>query len=139
MNGPVGFGDRGLTDHNQQRLQLQIGFADHELGKLFAHMRANGTFNQALIAITADHGIAFEVGVKDRRTVTSRNIDEIAPVPLFIKAPGQTPRRRPARAYAQHDRRGADDRRHPAHPDALPGRRPLGLLERRCAAGASCA
>jgi hypothetical protein len=90
MNGPVGFGDRGLTEHNQQRLQLQIGFADHELGKLFAHMRANGTFDQALIAVTADHGISFEVGVKDRRTVTKSNIDEVAPVPLFIKRPGQT-------------------------------------------------
>ncbi|MGI8846589.1 MAG: sulfatase-like hydrolase/transferase, partial [Thermoleophilaceae bacterium] len=90
MNGPVGFGDRGLTDHNQQRLQLQIGFADHELGRLFARMKKNGSFNSSLIAVTADHGFAFEVGVKDRRTVTASNIDEIAPVPLFIKAPGQT-------------------------------------------------
>lgn len=90
MNGPAGFGDRGLTDHNQQRLALQIGFADRELGRLFARMRANGTFDQALIAVTADHGFAFEVGVKDRRTVTPSNIDEIAPVPLFIKRPGQT-------------------------------------------------
>lgn len=90
MNGPVGFGDRGLTDHNQQRLALQIGFADRELGRLFARMKANGTFNQALIAITSDHGYALEVGVKDRRTVTSSNIDEIAPVPMFVKRPGQT-------------------------------------------------
>ncbi len=89
MNGPVGFGDRGLTEHNQQRLQLQIGFADHELGKLFARMRASGSFNQALIAITADHGISSEVGVKDRRTVTPSNIDEVAPVPMFVKRPGQ--------------------------------------------------
>ncbi len=90
MNGPVGFGDRGLTEHNQQRLQLQIGFADHELGRLFTRMKANGTFNTSLIAVTADHGIAFEVGVKDRRQVSRSNIDEVAPVPLFIKAPGQT-------------------------------------------------
>ena len=90
MNGPVGFGDRGLTEHNQQRLQLQIGFVDREIGKMLARMRANGTFNQALIAITSDHGIAFEVGAKDRRSVTRSNIDEIAPVPLFVKRPGQT-------------------------------------------------
>lgn len=90
MNGPVGFGDQGLTDHNHQRLQLQIAFADREIGKMVARMKANGTFNQALIAITADHGIAFEVGVKDRRTVTKGNIDEIAPVPMFLKRPGQT-------------------------------------------------
>jgi Sulfatase len=90
MNGPQGFGDPFLTDHNQQRLQLQIGYADHQLGRLFAKMRRNGTFDKSLIAVTADHGIAFEVGVKDRRKVTKGNIDEIAPVPFFIKAPGQT-------------------------------------------------
>ena len=89
MNSPPGFGDRFLTDHNHQRLQLQIGYADHQLGALFARMVANGTFDQALIVVMADHGMAFEVGVDDRRTATHRNVDEIAPVPLFVKAPGQ--------------------------------------------------
>ncbi len=100
MNGPVGFGDRGLTDHNQQRLLLQIAFADREIGRLIAKMKANGSYDQSLIAITADHGFAFDVGVRDRRTVTRRNIDEIAPVPMFIKAPGQT-RGRISAAYAR--------------------------------------
>ena len=89
MNSPPGFGDRFLTQHNQQRLLLQTGYADRQLGNLFKRMVANGSFDQALIVVVADHGFAFEVGVKDRRTVTRRNIDEIAPVPLFIKAPGQ--------------------------------------------------
>ena len=100
MNGPVGFGDRGLTDHNQQRLQLQIGFADREIGRMITRMKANGTYNPSLIAITADHGFSFQVGVKDRRTVTRSNIDEIAPVPLFIKSPGQT-RGRTSAVYAR--------------------------------------
>ncbi len=100
MNGPVGFGDRGLTEHNQQRLQLQIAFADREIGRMVAKMKANGTYDQALIAITADHGFAFDVGVKDRRTATSGNIDEIAPVPMFIKAPGQV-KGRTSSAYAR--------------------------------------
>jgi len=89
MNSPTGFGDRFLTQHNQQRLQLQVAYTDHQLGRLFERMVANGTFDSALIVITADHGFAFEVGVRDRRIVTRSNIDEIAPVPLFIKAPGQ--------------------------------------------------
>ena len=63
-------------------------------------MKANGSYDQSLIAITADHGFAFEVGVRDRRTATRSNIDEIAPVPLFIKAPGQT-RGRTSSAYAR--------------------------------------
>jgi hypothetical protein len=98
MNSPPGFGDRFLTQHNQQRLQLQIGYTDHQLGRLFARMVAEGTFDKALIAITADHGMAFEVGVKDRRTATASNIDEIAPVPMFVKAPGQR-RGRTSSAY----------------------------------------
>jgi hypothetical protein len=141
MNGPVGFGDPFLTEHNQQRLQLQIGFADHELGRLFARMRANGTFNKALIAVTADHGISFQVGVKDRRTVTPSNIDEVAPVPMFIKRPGQT-RGSTSSVYARtidlvptiadilHIRmyRGADG--HSAFSGAVRGRRFVRMINR---------
>ena len=89
MNSAEGFGSPFLTDHNQQRLLLQIGYVDRELGKLFARMIAQGIFDQSLIVLTADHGISFEVGVKDRRIVNRANIDEVAPVPLFVKAPGQ--------------------------------------------------
>ncbi len=38
----------------------------------------------------ADHGYSFEVNVKSRRQVTEHNIGEIAPVPFFVKTPGQT-------------------------------------------------
>jgi len=100
MNGPVGFGSRTLTEHNRQRLQLQIAFADREIGRMITRMKANGTYDPSLIAITADHGISFQVGVKDRRTATRSNIDEVAPVPLFIKAPGQR-RGRTSSAYAR--------------------------------------
>ena len=127
MNSPPGFGDRFLTQHNQQRLQLQTAYADRQLGNLFKRMVANGSFDQALIVVVADHGFAFEVGVKDRRTVTRRNIDEIAPVPLFVKAPGPAPRAHERHLRAHH-RRGADDGRPAQREDALPRRRPLGLL-----------
>jgi hypothetical protein len=100
MNSPPGFHDRFLTQHNRQRIQLQTAYADRQLGNLFRRMVANGSFDQALIAVIADHGFSFEVGVKDRRTVTRRNIDEIAPVPMFIKAPGQR-RGRTSGAYAR--------------------------------------
>ena len=100
MNNTAGFGDRFLTQHNRQRLQLQIGYFDRRLGGLFRKMLRDGTFDQALIALIADHGISSEVGVVDRRAVTRRNIDEVAPVPMFVKAPGQR-RGRTSRAYAQ--------------------------------------
>lgn len=84
-----GYFDRGLTDHNHLRYLLQLGFTDRVLGKLLAKLRREGLFDEALIAVAADHGYAFDVATKDRRFLTSRNIDEIAPVPLFIKTPGQ--------------------------------------------------
>ena len=98
MNSPRGFHDRFLTDHNQQRMLLQLAYMDRELGRLLTRMRKNGTFDTSLIVLTADHGMAFEVGVKDRRTANNANIDEIAPVPLFVKAPGQR-RGRTDRSY----------------------------------------
>ncbi len=99
MNSAEGFDSPFLTDHNQQRLLLQIGYVDRELGKLFARMLAQGIFDQSLIVLAADHGISFEVGVNDRRIVNGANIDEEAPVPLFVKAPGQRVGRTDA-AYA---------------------------------------
>lgn len=88
-NGPPSFHSDYLALHAQQRLQLQIGFVDRELGRLFARMRREGTFDKSLIVVTADHGISSEHGVDSRRNTTLGNIDELAPVPLFVKAPRQ--------------------------------------------------
>jgi hypothetical protein len=89
MNSTPGFYSRYLALHAQQRLQLQIGFVDRELGRLFARMRREGTFDRSLIVVTADHGISSKSGVASRRSTDMRNIDELAPVPLFVKAPRQ--------------------------------------------------
>ena len=40
--------------------------------------------------VTADHGYSFQVGVRSRRLLSESNVEEIAPVPFFVKAPGQT-------------------------------------------------
>lgn len=100
INRPSGFHDRDLTLANQQRYLLQTGFVDHELGVLLARLRKTGLLDRALLVVTADHGYAFQVGVKDRRKVTEANIEQVAPVPLFIKARGQR-RGRVVDAYAR--------------------------------------
>ena len=57
-------------------------------------------FDRALFVVVADHGIAFEVGVQERRQVTETNFEQVAAVPFFVKAPGQR-RGRVSRAYAR--------------------------------------
>jgi hypothetical protein len=89
MNSTRSYHDEFLTRHNEQRYLLQLGFLDRELGKLFDRLVRLGMFDDTLIVLVADHGFAWKRGVKDRRRVNERNVEEVAPVPLFIKAPGQ--------------------------------------------------
>jgi hypothetical protein len=106
INRDGGFGDPALTLHNEQRHLLQVGYVDRQLGRLLERLRSSGLLDRTLLVVTADHGYSFEVGVRDRRKVTPSNIDEIAPVPLFVKVPGQ--------------RRGRVDRRYARNLDVVP-------------------
>jgi hypothetical protein len=89
INRRIGFHDPALTRHNEVRHLLQVGYVDHELGLLLSRLRRTGMLDRVLLVVSADHGYSFELGAKDRRLVTERNIHEIAPVPFFVKAPGQ--------------------------------------------------
>lgn len=82
-------GPRSLTDLALQRHMLETGFTDHLLGRLIARLKQNGLWDRALIVVTADHGNAV-IPHQKRRNPTHANLGQIAPVPLFIKAPGQT-------------------------------------------------
>jgi hypothetical protein len=88
LNGELGFGVPWLVKVSYQRHLLQLGFADRLLGELLARLRRLDLYKDALIVVVADHGIGFHVGV-ERRTVTRRNVQNIAPVPLIMKLPGQ--------------------------------------------------
>jgi hypothetical protein len=90
INRPVGFHDSGLTDHNHLRHLLQVGFMDRQLGRILRRMRRTKLFDDAVFIVTADHGYSFETKVSSRRQVTDSNIEEVAAVPFFVKAPGQT-------------------------------------------------
>ena len=72
----------------QQRALLQVGLVDTLLGKLLAQLKSNGLYERSLLIVTADHGVSFLPG-DFRRTVTETTFQDIMPVPLFIKAPGQ--------------------------------------------------
>jgi Sulfatase len=90
MQTVPGFYDEYLTRHNEQRYLLQLGFVDRLVGRLVARLKDQGIYDDTLIVLTADHGFAWQVGVPTRRSVTPGNVEELGPVPLFVKAPGQT-------------------------------------------------
>lgn len=83
------FPDEGQVEQLQMRHLLQLGFADLEIQRLISHLKDTGTYEESLIVVTADHGVSFKQGQFDRRKADEDNIDEISPVPLFVKAPDQ--------------------------------------------------
>lgn len=102
---PTGFSDDFLTQFNEQRHLLQVGYVDHEVDKLVRRLKRTGQWKKALVIVTADHGISFQENfpddVVDRRMVSETNVQDIAPVPLFVKRPGQV-RGRVSDVYAQN-------------------------------------
>ncbi len=81
--------DPAQFDQLQMRHLLQLGFADLELREMIARLKETGTYDETLIVVTADHGVAFQQGRFDRRRADRDSVDEIASVPLFVKKPGQ--------------------------------------------------
>ncbi len=100
MQTVPGFYDDYLTRHNEQRHLLQLGFVDRLIGRVVSRLKSQGMYDDTLIVVTADHGFAWQVGVETRRSVTPSNVEELAPVPLFVKRPGQT-RAQVSAAYAR--------------------------------------
>jgi hypothetical protein len=88
LNGETGFGVPWLVKVSYQRHLLQLGLADRLLGELLTHMRRMGLYRDALVVVVADHGIGFRAGF-ERRTVRPENVEDLAPVPLIVKLPGQ--------------------------------------------------
>ena len=82
------FEDQGQLDVLLQRHFLQTGFADFELQELWRRLKSQGLWDESLIVVAADHGVAFP-HARERRRLGRETAREIAPVPLFIKAPGQ--------------------------------------------------
>jgi hypothetical protein len=80
--------DQGQLDVLLQRHFLQTGFADYELQQLWKRLKSQGLWDDSLIVVAADHGVAFP-HARERRRLGRETAREIAPIPLFVKAPGQ--------------------------------------------------
>lgn len=88
-----------------ERYEEQVEFVDSLLGELFDELEELGLYDDSAIVLVADHGVSFTAGAS-RRDYSPGTAHEILPVPLFIKAPGQSA--------------GAVDERHVTTVDVLP-------------------
>lgn len=85
---------RDVFDRARDLYDGEVEFVDHELGRLFAALRADGIFDDTVVLLTADHGECFENGVFFDH---SQCLGEGAlAVPLILRyparvAPGRTP------------------------------------------------
>ncbi|HLU32445.1 MAG TPA: sulfatase-like hydrolase/transferase [Natronosporangium sp.] len=97
-----------------QRHLAQLQYADALIGETLGLLERTGRYDDALIILTADHGVALTPGPPDGSWVAGQRelgrdnlgAEEVAWVPLFIKEPGQT--------------EGVVDERNWQHVDLLP-------------------
>jgi len=80
--------DEFLVAQSLQRHLLQVGYVDHALGRIIAALEDAGIYDEAMLVVVADHGIAIRPGVEHQRIITDTTVGEIAPIPLFVKPPG---------------------------------------------------
>jgi hypothetical protein len=77
----------------RQRMQLQLAYVDELVGTMVSTLRRHGTYDDALVVLTADHGVSFHAGGPIRaiegQTLAEPTLGELAWVPLIVKEPGQ--------------------------------------------------
>ncbi|MEQ4305867.1 sulfatase-like hydrolase/transferase [Plantactinospora sp. B6F1] len=97
----------GWVELAHRRYLLQLGYTDRLLGETLRRLDETGLYDDALVVLTADHGVSFTPGVQGRGLgAVERAPGEVLWVPLFVKRPGQ--------------RAGAVDDRNWEHVDLLP-------------------
>jgi hypothetical protein len=72
----------------QQRHLLQARHADALVGQLIDRLRELDRYDDSLVVVTADHGVAFEAG-QPVRGLADDNAEQVMWTPLLVKAPGQ--------------------------------------------------
>lgn len=77
--------DVGVVRLGFQRHLVSVGYADLMLGRLIDRLERQGQWRDAMVVVTADHGVAFDPGSGLR----GGPVNEVQNVPLFVKLPGQ--------------------------------------------------
>lgn len=77
-----------LVRQGFERHELQVGYMDRLLGEMIDTLRAQGMWDDAMVVVLSDHGVAFTSG-QSFRSPHAATVHEIYNIPLFIKYPGQ--------------------------------------------------
>ena len=79
-----------LVATQRERHLLQLQYADALVGRMIDRLKRQGVWDEAVVVVTADHGIAYTPGQSSR----SGNADALEPslaqqlwVPMFVRAP----------------------------------------------------
>jgi arylsulfatase A-like enzyme len=72
-----------------QRHLLQTRFLDGLIGDLLDHLQETGLYDETMLVVTSDHGVAFRPG-HPRRADGPPAHHETLHVPLFVKRPGHS-------------------------------------------------
>jgi hypothetical protein len=98
-----GAGD-GRVRLAQERHLEQVGYTDRLIGETLDAMAASKLYDDALLVVTADHGVSFTPDAQGRGMGSVQKAgDEVLWVPLFIKEPGQSAGRVDDRNWEQVD------------------------------------
>jgi Sulfatase len=81
-------GSAGVASAEQRHI-LQTAYADRLVGLMIRRLKRLGTWREAMVVVTADHGISFQGGRVFRRIAERSNLGGVANPPLFVKYPGQ--------------------------------------------------
>lgn len=81
--------DGYVTERARQAHLLEVGFADHLLGRVIGRLKREGRWDETMLVVTADHGGAMVKGLH-RREARPETLGQIGLVPFFVKGPGQS-------------------------------------------------
>lgn len=77
-----------LVRLGRDRFVLQLGFVDRLIGELLDQLESEELLDEAIVVVTADHGVSFRPG-DSRRRLSAGNRSDVLPIPLFVKSVGQ--------------------------------------------------
>jgi hypothetical protein len=81
--------DEWRVNQAYQQHLVQVQYVDTVVGQIIDRLTEADLYDDALVVVVADHGIAIRPNIEHRRVVNDDTIGDVAAVPLFMKLPNQ--------------------------------------------------